>query len=462
MGRSAARRSPEGSRSPRSWRRRLPATIAVLALLVAACGSRTDSGDEASDTTGATTATTSAPTETTAAVADGDPDAPCGPGDAGGATEVGVADDAIVIANIADIGGPIPEIFVDNRRAIQAFVEYCNSLGGINGRPLELLELDSALTEYRAAVERACNEAFAIVGGASVFDDTAVDVSEGCGIPDIVGFAASPKHQLAATVIMPSPNSPRTQPVGAGRYIMETYPEAAQNAAIFYAPSVAKTSALKQIEGYESIGWNFVLKQEVPINETNWGPRVEALRSSGAQYVFMQAEYGMLAGLLKEMKAQGVEVQVVEGGSAMYKQELLDAGGDAVEGLLINSSTWPLFEIDQSPELGRYAEWLETTNPGAEPAGLGIQSWSAGLLFATAAKALGSDLTRAGLLDELHSIHEWDGHGIHGTSDPGAGMPSGCFVYLRVEGGEFVRHYPDEGFSCDRERNIVTVTGTYE
>src|SRR5262249_48199837 len=90
---------------------------------------------------------------------------------------------------------------------------------------------------------------------------------------------------------------------------------------------------------------------------------------------------------------------------------------------------------------------------------LGVQAFSAGLLFATAAKKLGSNLTRDGLLAELKKVHEWDGGGLHGVSDPGNNKPSTCFVMMEIQDSKFVRKYPlpdkdaevykaGKGFSC--------------
>jgi hypothetical protein len=79
---------------------------------------------------------------------------------------------------------------------------------------------------------------------------------------------------------------------------------------------------------------------------------------------------------------------------------------------------------------------------------LGVQAFSAGLLFATAAKKLGSNLTREGLLAELKNTHTWDGGGLHGVSDPGGNRPSTCFVMMEIKEVDgqhkFVRRYPLE------------------
>ncbi|HMQ26028.1 MAG TPA: hypothetical protein PKA98_08570, partial [Acidimicrobiales bacterium] len=96
---------------------------------------------------------------------------PCGEGDAAGATDQGVTDDAIAISTIADPGAQAaPGLNLGVHQAMTAFVEYCNRLGGINGRTLELTLLDAALFNYNQVVQEACESSFAMVGGGGALD----------------------------------------------------------------------------------------------------------------------------------------------------------------------------------------------------------------------------------------------------------------------------------------------------
>jgi hypothetical protein len=80
---------------------------------------------------------------------------------------------------------------------------------------------------------------------------------------------------------------------------------------------------------------------------------------------------------------------------------------------------------------------------------LGVQAFSSGLLFATAVAALGNDISREGLVTELEGVTEWDGGGLNLVGSPGTNETIDCFLYLRVEGGDFVRDHPEEGYDCD-------------
>lgn len=438
-------------------RTRLGVLLLVVGLVAAACGSRTSDqatvaapgggGEEAG-------AGDTPPEESTL-------ESPCGEGDASGATDVGVTDDSITIANIADIDVPgLPGLFQQNQEAVEAFVAYCNSLGGVNGRELVLEKLDSKLQEHRQAVESACDSAFAMVGNGAVFDDAGIPAMQACGIPNVPGITGSPQAAAELEVtVQPIPNPPDSWAGGPGRYVMSQAPDAAENAAMWAAPSAARLQADAQVEAYSQVGFNWIIDDSIGIGEgtTEWQPRVKTMQDKGAEYVYVQGEDVDLANFLLEAQTQGYAPEWVDAGQQVYNQAFLDTAGPSAEGVHVYVTTVPFEEADTSEMMATYLEWLEKTVPGAAPDALGVQSWSAGLLFATAAKALGSELTREGLLDELHGITEWDGLGMHVPSNPGENIGTECFMYVQVQDGEFVREFPEEGFEC-AEDNRVPVT----
>ena len=154
-------------------RRVLFAVLAVAALLAAACGG--DRGEDesggADDATGTTEAAAGG-----GAGDFGDLAGVCGPNEGGGELSTagpeetqGVTADTITLGTVSDPGfegrpGLNQEIFDTG----EAFVEWCNAAGGINGRQLELNLHDAAITEYQPVMAEACEADFAIVGSGAV------------------------------------------------------------------------------------------------------------------------------------------------------------------------------------------------------------------------------------------------------------------------------------------------------
>ena len=141
-------------------RRVLFAVLAVAALVSAACG-----GDRGEDSSGGADSTT----ETTAADGGGAGDfgdlaGVCGPNEGGGELSTagpeetqGITEDTITLGTVSDPGfegrpGLNQEIFDTG----EAFVEWCNAAGGINGKQLELNLHDAAITEYQPVMAEAC------------------------------------------------------------------------------------------------------------------------------------------------------------------------------------------------------------------------------------------------------------------------------------------------------------------
>ena len=146
------------------------------------------------------------------------------------------------------------------------------------------------------------------------------------------------------------------------------------------------------------------------------------LKDEGAQYFTAVSSFEEVVPLQKEMGAQGYTPTVTELQTNFYNAkypELAKEQGANIDNTYVRLTTWPFEEADARPAMKKYLEVLEAGVPGAPPEQLGVQAFSAGLLFATAAKAAGPELTRDKLLTELANIHEWDGGGLHGVSDPG-------------------------------------------
>ena len=86
------------------------------------------------------------------------------------------------------------------------------------------------------------------------------------------------------------------------------------------------------------------------------------------------------------------------------------------------------------------------------------------MLFATAAKSCGNDLTRRCVYDAAKKIKTWTGGGLHGTTNPGAGTSGPCdIVELATPKGFTVApgQHPNDGIYACSPKNIYTLTGDY-
>lgn len=152
-------------------------------------------------------------------------------------------------------------------------------------------------------------------------------------------------------------------------------------------------------------------------------------------------------GVLKEARRQGLDLDVVDLGAQYYDETF--AAADIADGAYVTVYTVPLNESDANPALATYLDAMAEIGADDMVTPLGIQAFSAALLWATVVEGLDRDVTRDGLVDGLMATDEWDGGGLHAIAHPGEGAPVECFVSLQVTDGDFQRVHPDEGFDCD-------------
>jgi ABC-type branched-subunit amino acid transport system substrate-binding protein len=377
--------------------------------------------------------------------------APACPSGKGGATDKGVTANEITLATVADVSGVQPGLFRSAWQAMSAFAAFANSSGGICGRQVKPLLLDSQAdsTKDRAAVSQACDQAFAMVGSISAFDDGGASVGQSCGIPDISATNTNPSHADATNVYPAYPVSPHYLNSSWGLQIKQKYPAAIKKSAFITLNAGASiANGNQRIKGLTALGYNFVYTTQVQVLEANYSPYVQKMKEKGVQFVDMLSDYQSIVRLQKAMLQANWFPTVRVWDSVAYSPKYLSEGGQAVEGSLVFLNTGLFEEANNNAEMQLYLQWLQRTSPGAQPDYFGIYAWSAGRLFQQVASQIGPDLTRKALLAGLQKTHKWDDHGLHTAHDIGAKREGNCTLYVQVKSGRFVRDFPSSGWTC--------------
>jgi ABC-type branched-subunit amino acid transport system substrate-binding protein len=468
------------------------ALVAALALLAAGCGSRLSDDEReqavaaltgggttsaSGDSTGATTGTSGGTTGTSSGgtstgASDGSTSA--GGGTTGGATSGGSKDGGgapaaagtcanatkgtdtgltatkITIATLADVSGVQPGLFQSAHQAARAAAAYINSQGGICGRQVDPMILDSKTDSggNRSAMLEACAKAFGVAGSMSAFDDGSAAPGQACGIPDVTAITTNAPKYRATNVFPAYPNAGPSISNTSAKYIAKRFPDVIKKAAILWLnQAVTKNNAVARKKVWESVGYKFIYEAEVQVLEANYTRFVQEMRSRGVQYVTMVADFQNLVRLQKAMKQQGYVPKVRDWDSVAYDGDYLKEG-DPVEGSFIFLNNAIFEEAASNPELKLYTEWLQRAAPGAVPDYFGLYAWSAYRLFQKVATQIGPDLTRKKMLAGLKATKTWDGNGLHGPHQTGAKLPTVCNLYVQVKGGKFTRMAPASGFDC--------------
>ena len=482
----------------RSRGRRLAITLAVgtLSLVLAACGSQlspeevraasagtmgggldqgmatTDGGATTGDTSGGTTGATG--TDSGAAASSSTGGAATSGGGGGGSApqaggqnaaggsvkagnctgfknQTGITDKKIVIANAADVSGPVPGLFQSAQDAVKAYIAYFNATSDICGRKLELMALDSR-TDAGAdqqAYAKACAGAFAAVGSMSAFDSGGAATAAKCGIPDLRSASVSRERQACGSCFGVQSANPNTFENAVPDHILKYYPQAAKKAAyVWINAGVGPLNAQNQARAMERRGMHFVYKQGIDVSEFNYAPYVQQMKSKGVRYVQFLGAYQQAVRLAQAMQQQGFKPDAFVLDPTGYDPRYVQSGGSAVEGTKIFINFTMFEEARSNKEMQLYQSWLQQVKPGATPTFFGLFSWSAARLFVQQSLALGGRLSRPALVQSVRGVDNWTSNGLHSPQHVGSKQTGDCWRWIKLQGGKWVPEGSTH-YSCD-------------
>jgi ABC-type branched-subunit amino acid transport system substrate-binding protein len=394
----------------------------------------------------------------------------CGPGNAKGATEQGVTDTGIRVGTMSDPGNSVqPGLNQELFDSADAFVKWCNDAGGILGRKLELDKWDAKLFETAARMLQACGADFALVGNGEALDAGGVDQRTKCGLPEISAYdvsSAAGRAKLSIQAI-PTPDF-QSRVEGAYRVLKAADPEAVQHYAMLSSQFQAiKDSGDRNRQAAKQLGFGEVYYDELPLSVDNWRPYAQNLQTRGVQVFTMQSQPNFLAALIRSLNDLGYHPKYAILDANHYDPTLIANAAAALTGtkVLVNSYQWPFELADKNPATKQYVDLLSKYT-GAKPKGLGMNAFSAWLLWAQAAKECGSNLTRACVIQKAGAVDNWTGGGLHSPDKPGpASTPQGqCFTLMEATPNGFVvnkdvlKPNKDDVFNCD-PGNVFNLTG---
>jgi ABC-type branched-subunit amino acid transport system substrate-binding protein len=199
----------------------------------------------------------------------------------------------------------------------------------------------------------------------------------------------------------------------------------------------------------KQLGYGIAYYDEAPVLVDNWRPYAQNLQSKGVQILTVVNAPDNLAALYRALDDIGYTPKWAVLSANMYDPKLTRGAGSALKGnVLIVTNAVPFELASTHPATKQYIDIL-AKYAHAQPKALGINAWSAWLLWAHAAKECGSHLTRTCLLDQARAVKDWDGGGLHATTHPdnAAGSFSPCFLFMRAT---------PTGFVYDREMTKPT------
>ena len=447
------------------------AAAETTAAATTASAAETTAGGDSTTTVADETTTTAAPGATFGTLA-----SPCGPGDAtiadgqnGGPTlKLGTATDHGYEAS--------PGLTVEMLDAAHAFAKWCNEQGGIGGLQVEIVDLDGKLFAVPPAVEQACAETFALVGGGWVFDDQMFPRFHECGMISFPGYTVTPTAAMANGKVQPIPNPSNVRPAGWLKWAKDNYPEQIADTAIMYGDFQTTKVVADQLKATMDAVGGFTVTDTIPYSpagEANWAPFAQRLKDNNIRSLFYVGAPANLVLLYKAMNEVGYIPELVLNDANFYDDTMITEGNaELTEGFKVRTAYAPFQEAADFPGMQAYLDMMQEYEPDGKIAGLGLQATSALLMFATAANnclaANGNVLERECVLAEGKKIDSWTGGGLHTETNPASALPPECMIIMEVHDGAWQRLYPElgsaddngGGWHCDPGSN-VELTGDF-
>jgi ABC-type branched-subunit amino acid transport system substrate-binding protein len=396
------------------------------------------------------------------------------------ATEVGITEDEIRIAVIADVENQLaPGLFEGAPKGVEGWAKNINKKGGLAGRKVVVDFIDSHLSpdDSRNAFIKACSEDFAVVGAAALFLNNVDDIEacvdkagEAAGLPDIAVVTTEAVQQCSPTTYGINPPTlvcdtidehPQTYQANGGRayYYEKEFGTDLHGAYIYAADLKAANNANRaSMAPMQKLG--IKADEQVDISarapQSEYTPVLQSMKDDSSNYAQSGSNYASTVSLRKEAKLQGLTDPKIIWDCTLqcYDKNLLEQGGADVEDQYVSVLFLPFEETSTNKELKTFVKTVGKD----EVDGFAAQAWASGVLFKQAVDKIVDEsgvngITRKALFDSLDTFNSFDANGMIGTVDVAGRVPTPCFALLQVQGGEFKRVTPTKKgtFNCDKK-----------
>jgi Periplasmic binding protein len=412
-----------------------------MVLLASACSSSRHSSSSTPTTVSSSGSTSPSSTQTFGTLA-----SPCGPGNATGATQQGVTDTSIRIGYGDDRGFTgSPGLDQEMGDAVTAMIKWCNDQGGINGRKIIGDDYDAAITQVTTVMQEACKQDFMMVGEGFALDEAGESIRLGCNLAAVPGFTVGPDVANAPEMYQAVPNPVDYLPASPFFQAAKLFPTQVKAYDFLHTTltSATEVTYAKDKTAAAAAGWNN-LNCGVTINyngEPNYTPFAQKFKTCGVQMIYSNLGPGPpLFGMLDAINQVGLKpIYIMETNDYTTEMSAWNTSGIG-NNIYARDAFVPLEQASTNAAVGKYVSLV--TADGGKVSQLGQQAASSFLLWATEAKACGSNLTRQCMINNLSKVTTWTGGGLNAPADPAANTPPMCGMLLKLTGTTWSQFYP--------------------
>ncbi len=364
-------------------------------------------------------------------------------GSFGAAAETGVTDTAIVFGQSAAYSGPAGDLGKGMRLGLLAAFGEANRAGGVNGRQIELIQLDDgyepdrSVENTRLLIEK--EEVFALIGAVGTpTSRSATPIAEEAGVPYVAPFTGAGflrDHETLSTVFNFRASYQQEVDEIIDRLIEDR--GITRVGVLYQNDSFGRAVHSSTVKALENRGLELVADGAYPRNTTAVKTAVFDLQLRNPDAVILVGAYEPVATAVKWANKIGFDpvfVTISFVGSNALAREL----GPLNTGVFVTQVV-PHFDSADLEAASQYRNALDEVQPGAPRGFVSFEGYMAGRMATAALESCASNITRECFMARLRSREpmQLGGMTLRFESDDNQGSDE-VFLTAINSRGEFV------------------------
>ncbi|HWZ90876.1 MAG TPA: ABC transporter substrate-binding protein [Polyangiaceae bacterium] len=355
-------------------------------------------------------------------------------GDGAASGDGGTGTSEIVIGHYASMTGSTAHFGQDTDRGVRLAIDEANAKGGVLGKKLRVVTLDTRGDSAEAA--NAVNRLIDVEKVTALLGEVASSLS-------LAGGRVAQRRKIP--MISPTSTNPKVTEVG--DYIFRVCfidPFQGKVMATFARQNLKldKVAILKDVKNdysigladafqksFTALGGAIVVEQSYSQGDTDFSAQVTAIRGSSAQAIFVPGYYSEVGSIARTADRLGLKIPLL-GGDGWDSPDLFKIGGDAINGSYFSDHFAPDLATEQAKQF--VAKF--TSKYGVAPSGLGALGYEAAEVLVDAIRRAGKDDPTA-IRDAIAQTKDFEGVTGKITMDAQRN-PQKSAVVLKVEGGK--------------------------
>ncbi|HJR27066.1 MAG TPA: ABC transporter substrate-binding protein, partial [Acidimicrobiales bacterium] len=373
-------------------------------------------------------------------------------GTTGGTTGGGVrpaSGEPILLGAVGTKSGIVGAALEGGFRGLTVWERWVNANGGIQGRPVRVIQVDDAADpgKHASAIRRLIVEehVVAFIGNIAPFTFSAgAPILEDAGVPAIGGEGAD-RAWFSSPLAFPinGQNIARSRP--AAKWALANLSQ--RKAAVIFVSEADAPAQLAQhfVDEWRKGGGQVLMNSGVSLATPDFTGEVVQAKNSGADIMFVLLEKAACNRFMDAMRRQAYRPIIIA--PACVLQNAVDHK-DVMTGNLYAAHAAKPVLAGRSPAEDEVLAAVRRFDPRLPPDGAFMFGWLAGKLFEAAMGQSGTTLTPQGIVAALHRL---PATGLGGLTPaqawpPGPHAEGRCGMISRFNGERFVLLTPD--FVC--------------